>query len=97
MLTEDQISDLYESRAARKKPAQGKGKVWVRDASNTLVTETVTRMGDYNWGTHVGKVGTMRRSRKGASRRMPNGSRKYQAMNYDPQTPEVIAYKLKPR
>jgi hypothetical protein len=40
-----------------------------------------------------GKAGTMRRSRKGATRRMPNGSR-YVVGQYD--EPQVLAYKVTP-
>lgn len=45
-----------------------------------------------NKGGFTGKVGSVRRSSKGGTRRMPNGSRKY-LTSWDSK---VIAYKLKP-
>lgn len=52
-------------------------------------------MGDFDLGTFQGKVGSIRRSRKGASRRMPNGRRYYQAHDYDANKQDVVAYSLK--
>lgn len=92
MLSQAKIADLFADK--RKQRKAGKGKVFIRN-EHGLVTEIITKMGDYDLGQHVGKVGSMRRSRKGASRRMPNGRRYYQPHDYDKDSQEVVAYSLK--
>lgn len=88
MLDEAQVADLYASKQDKRKPAKGKGYVLL-NTGDGIERQTIQRMGDYDFGSFEGKVGSIRRSRKGATRRVPNGSRKYVRM-----TNEVIAYKL---
>ena len=95
MLSQAKIAELFaDKKTKREQRKAGKGKVFIRN-EHGLVTEIITKMGDYDLGQHVGKVGTMRRSRKGASRRMPNGKRSYQPHDYDADGTEVVAYSLK--
>jgi hypothetical protein len=100
MLSEAQLNELYAPREVSKrskasKGKQSKGTVIVRTSTGVLEARKITKMGDHDFGAFVGKVGTMRRSTKGATRRMPNGSRKYQLAWYEEET--VVAYKLKSR
>lgn len=99
MLSEDKIAELYAPRSDKPRTGskgikQGKGFVMVRNEGE-LEKQTITKMGDHDFGSFVGKVGSMRRSSKGASRRMPNGRRKYESGWW--LEDRVIAYKLKPR
>lgn len=96
MLSEATIADLFASRSAKKQSkAVGKGRAIIRNSEGTLETVTIKKMGDFDLGKHVGKVGSIRRSRKGASRRLPNGKRYYQHHDYDANAQEVVAYSLK--
>lgn len=83
MLTPAQVEQIYQ----RKPSKVAKGKALTRDG-----WETIEKVGDYNLGSYQGKVGSIRRNRKGATRRLPNGSRRY----FEPfmEGKEVIAYKL---
>jgi hypothetical protein len=85
MLTPAQVSDLY---APKTRKGKSLGKAFTRDG-----WESITKVGDYNLGSFQGKVGSIRRSAKGRTRRMPDGSRRY----FEPymEGKEVIAYKLK--
>jgi hypothetical protein len=92
MLTDSQVRELYESRAAQKdRHRQGAagGYAIVRDPKNGLVRESLASKSSDYVGAHQGNVGSIRRSRKGASRRMANGRRFYVA-----GSPEVVAYKV---
>jgi hypothetical protein len=95
MLSEATIASLFQAKKDKRvKRKSGKGKVFIRN-EHGLVTEIITSMGDYDLGKHVGKVGTMVRSRKGRTYHAPNGTRKYQPKDYDTNGTEVVAYKLK--
>ena len=102
MLSEATIAELFASRDKRKqvkllasKTKTSKGRALVRNSEGQLEWVLIEKMGDFDLGKHVGNVGTMRRSRKGASRRMPNGKRYYQPHDFDTNGTEVVAYKLK--
>lgn len=83
MLTPAQVEDIY-----RRKPSKAsKGKALTRDG-----WEEITKVSDFNLTAFAGKVGTIRRNRKGATRRLPNGSRRHYGPYMDGK--EVIAYKL---
>lgn len=87
MLTPAQVEDIY-----RRKPSKAsKGRALVRNGSE-VAWEDITTIGDLNLGSYQGKVGTVRRNRKGATRRLPNGSRRFYRNYMDGK--EVIAYKL---
>lgn len=93
MLSQEQLDAVFAHKAS-KRQAKGKGKAFVR-IEGKLEHTTIRKMGDFDFGQHHGKVGSIRRSNKGASRRMPNGSRYYVAHDYDRDKPEVVAYKLR--
>lgn len=83
MLTPAQVEAIY-----RRKPSKAsKGKALTRDG-----WEVITKVSDYNLDGFQGKVGTVRRNRKGATRRLPNGTRKHFGPYMEGK--EVIAYKL---
>lgn len=84
MLTPAQVEALYAPKPSKKK---GLGKVLTSEGWTVI-----EKMGDYNFGGFQGKAGTIRRNRKGATRRLPNGSRRH-FMPYM-EGIEVIAYKL---
>jgi hypothetical protein len=94
MLDQDLIDTLYATRTGVKSP-RALGKVITRNAPGDLEVSGIAKMGDHDFGSFQGKVGTMRRSTKGRSRRMPNGSRRYVHNWFESNT--VVAYKLKPR
>jgi hypothetical protein len=75
----------------------GKPEVWVR---NRETGEAIAVSHDYlpkldhgGYGSYVGKAGSMRRSRKGTPRRLPNGRRKYEMLHEEWM---VVAYKPNP-
>jgi hypothetical protein len=86
MLTPAQVSDIYTRKAKG-------GKVALGFAITRDGREPITKMGDYNIEGFAGRAGTIRRNRKGATRRMPNGTRRYFGPYMDGK--EVIAYKLR--
>jgi hypothetical protein len=92
MLSEDQLAAIYEPRTGKRKNL---GTVFVR-TSEGLESRKIRKMGDHEFGEHIGNVGTMRRSSKGRTYRMPNGSRKYAGTWWHGEH-EVVAYKLKSR
>lgn len=94
MLSEVQLAAIYAPKASRRKASKGRAFVRGNDGIESVV---ITKMGDFDLGKHVGKVGSMRRSRKGQSRRMPNGRRSYQPRDYDTNGVEVVAYSLAKR
>lgn len=96
MLSEDQLAVIYATKESRRRKPEGKGTVFVRSEEG-LNTAVIKRMGDWDLGTHVGNVGTTKRSRKGRTYKAPNGVRKYQPHDYDRGAPTVVAYKLKRR
>lgn len=90
MLDDATVEQLYAAKNA-KRTKQGKGYVILRGGEKQIIE----KMGDFEFGAFVGKVGSIRRSRKGASRRLPNGRRKYDAP-WDGKL-DVVSYKLKSR
>lgn len=87
MLTPAQVEAIY-----RRKPSKAsKGRALVRIGSKVEWEDIVT-VGDYNLNGFAGKVGTVRRNRKGATRRLPNGTRRHFGPYMEGK--EVIAYKL---
>jgi len=93
MIDQELIESLYATRTGKNSP-RSKGFV-IERSEEGLEVRGIAKMGDHDFGSFQGKVGTMRRSTKGRSRRMPNGSRRY-VHNWFEQ-PTVVAYKLKPR
>lgn len=87
MLTPAQVDAIY-----RRKPSKvAKGRALVRNG-NEVVWEDIEKVGDYNLNGFAGKVGTIRRNRKGATRRLPNGTRRHFGPYMEGK--EVLAYKL---
>ena len=85
MLTPAQVEALYA-------PKVGKGKI-LGKALTRDGWENITKIGDYNLDGFQGKAGSIRRSAKGRTRRMPDGWRRHFGPYMDGK--EVIAYKLK--
>jgi len=92
MLDQELIDTLYATRTGKNSP-RAKGKVFERKPGELATWTGIAKMGDHDFGSFEGKVGSVRRSTKGRSRRMPNGRRKY-VQNWFEET-TVIAYKLK--
>jgi hypothetical protein len=91
MLSDSQVTDLYAAKSSKKKQRAHRkslGKVFI-EVEGKLVSQPVYKMGDFDFGKFEGKAGSIRRSRKGASRRLANGRRRYVNL-----TNEVIAYRL---
>lgn len=84
MLDQVTIQSLYASKASKPKQRKPLGKVLTSEGWQTVYKKT-----DYDYGAFEGRVGSIRRSRKGATRRLANGRRYY--INV---TNEVVAYKL---
>jgi len=78
-------ADILALLAPKKKAPQGVGRKFTSEGWETLTTTT-------ECGTFRGKAGSIRRNRKGATRRLPNGWRTYPAWN---DGTEALAYKLK--
>lgn len=91
MLSQAEIAALYAPREART-GKKGKGFVMVR-TEDGLSKQVIEKMGDHDFGAFEGKVGTMRRSTKGRTRRMPNGSRRYVRSWFAEDA--VVAYSLR--
>ena len=76
-----------------KTPNMSKGFVILRDTENDCLTkEAITPETRASLGKYEGRAGSIRRSRKGRTRRMPNGRRFYNGITDH----EVVAYRLTP-
>jgi hypothetical protein len=95
MLSDATIAQLFEAKQSRKRKRVGKGRAFIRNTDGQLESVIIDKMGDFDLGKHVGKVGTMVRSRKGRTYHAPNGRRTYQPKDYDTNGQTVVAYKLK--
>lgn len=91
MISQAKLQALFAAKAKKGQKAN-LGKVLVLGENGHGVWHTIEKMSDYDLGKFEGKVGTTRRSSKGRTVRMPNGSRKYIAPRGEGR---VIAYKLK--
>jgi len=95
MIDQELIDTLYATRTGKNSP-RSLGKVFQRGENGELASFTgIAKMGDHDFGSFQGKVGSVRRSAKGRTRRMPNGRRKHEFGWW--LDDRVLAYKLKPR
>jgi hypothetical protein len=94
MLSNAQVKAIYAAKSARENRSQTSSKGFVLVRKNGELTRVgIARMSDHDFGDFVGKVGSIRRTTKGRSRRLANGRRKYASPRY--ATNEVIAYLVK--
>jgi hypothetical protein len=90
-LTQADIDGLMRGDNKFGKKVARKGDAWMSDGEKIALIREVTE----TVGSHQGKVGSVRRSRKGTPRRMPNGSRYYVRENeWWSNEPSVQAYRL---
>lgn len=80
---------LYARRKANRNSPDNK--VLIRSSGNLEMSDGAGLTSE-DYGSFTGKQGTMRRSRKGRTTRMPNGSRRY-ISTWAPEN-EVVAYKI---
>jgi hypothetical protein len=85
MLSEATLAELFKHKDDKPRKAKVVAKALVNGE-----WVNVTKMGDYDFGTFIGNVGTTVRSRKGRTYHAPNGSRKYIGNHF--VAPTVTAY-----
>ena len=94
-LSPEQIRSILNASSGRKSTTdKSKGYYFTRNESGTLDMNYGKPKAD-EVGRFTGKVGSVRRSRRGVATRMPNGSRRYDAGKLSQDlTSEVVAYKV---
>lgn len=88
MLTPDDLTRMLSQKPTKRKSTSSRCAI-IR-TENGLERVPMIEIKAADLGNFVGKVGSMRRSRKGRSYRAPNGSRRY--LHGDGI--EVVAYKV---
>ena len=84
------LAQIQAVRAHAKKSSTGLRKfAWVRGEDGQLVKVALATVAAAELGSFQGRAGSLRRSRKGATRRLANGRRNYIA----PWNGRVVSYK----